>query len=418
MKLIKNLWKSNLIKGSFILFLFINFYNFLNFVFHSVSSRMLGPADYGVLAALMGMIYMFSVLSSSIQTVVSKFTTKFKKPEKLKNLVSVSIKKFLLFVAVPAFISFIIIYIMFRNSLNIDDLLIVLIGSTIFLYTLLPITRGILQSEKRFASLGGNFVIEGVIKLIGTILFVWIGWQVYGAVTAIIISLIIAFLFSIASIKKTLKSKSKEGEVEGLFSYSLPTLISIACVAVFHSVDVILARMFFDEVTAGIYGVISLLGKIIFFATAPIAAQAMFPIACEKHENKENSRGILIKTLAMVGVLSIAGIFVLYLFPELIINIFSGPKYLSLAHLLIYPGIAMSLLALVNVFVFYNLSTDKKKFNYILIVFVVLEIILLSIFNSTINQFICVMILMKLFMIAVFSIESLFSNGYFKSKKS
>ncbi len=414
MKIIKKILGNNLVKGSLILFIFMNFYNFLNFVFHSASSRLLGPKDYGILAALMSMIYIFSVFSTSIQTIISKFSTKLKEEEKIKNLFSISVKRFLI-IGGGIFIIFILLSGIISSKLKIPVVLIILTGLILIISCLLPITRGILQGKKKFSALGGNFIIEGAIKVIGTVILILMGWKVYGAITAIILGLVIAFLCSLFNIKKILIVKRKNEKIKGLFLYSIPTLVSIACVSLFYSIDIILAKRFFSAEIVGIYAIISLLGKIIFFGTMPIA-QAMFPITSEKYENKEKSGKILLKTLGIVLFISIIFIFVLYSFPKLIIEIFSGPKYLKLANLLPYTGIAMSLLALVNIFVFYNLSTNKKRFNYILIVFVIIEIILLNIFNSNVFQFIMAIIFTNIIMLISFSIESLFSNSYFKSE--
>jgi len=413
-KIIKRILGDSLVKGSLTLFILINFFNLLNFIFHSASSRLLGPKDYGILAALMGMIYIFSIFSNSIQTIVSKFSTKLKEGNKIKNLFSVSVNRFLI-LGISVFLILFIFSKILSSQLKIQTSLIIFTGMTIIFYCLLPITRGILQGTKRFATLGTNFIIEGTLKLIVAIMLILIGLKVYGAITAIILSLAIAFLFSLYNIKDILKVKREKGKVDGLFSYSIPTLVSIACVALFYSIDVILVKIFFDAETAGIYAIISILGKIIIFSTMPVA-QAMFPITSEKHENNKNSKDILIKTLGIVFFISTIAVFIFYLFPELIIRIFSGPNYLKLAHLLVYTGIAMAFLSLVNIFVFYNLSTNREKFNYLLIGFVILEIILLSIFNSTIQQFIFVIILIHLFMLIVFCIESLLNNSYFKSE--
>jgi len=72
-----NLKSNELLKGSLILLILLNIGNVINYVFQFSMARMLGPIDYGVFAVLTNIVYIFSVPTLSIQTVVSKNTTKF-----------------------------------------------------------------------------------------------------------------------------------------------------------------------------------------------------------------------------------------------------------------------------------------------------------------------------------------------------
>ncbi len=53
--MIKRIWSSELGRGAIILLVMINIYNVLNFAFHFSMARLLGPADYGILAVLMSL---------------------------------------------------------------------------------------------------------------------------------------------------------------------------------------------------------------------------------------------------------------------------------------------------------------------------------------------------------------------------
>lgn len=75
--MLKRIMSNELVKGSIVLFILFNIFNVLNFVFQFLMARMLGPSDYGVFAALITLIYIIAIPSDSIQTVVSKYTSKF-----------------------------------------------------------------------------------------------------------------------------------------------------------------------------------------------------------------------------------------------------------------------------------------------------------------------------------------------------
>ena len=109
LKRIKSFGKEELVKGSLILFIMINIFNFLNYVFHFAMARILGPADYGLLAVLMSMAYIFSVPNEALQTIVSRLISKFnpkKEFGKMNFVLAKAIKKCLR-IAVICFVLFI-----------------------------------------------------------------------------------------------------------------------------------------------------------------------------------------------------------------------------------------------------------------------------------------------------------------------
>ena len=68
----KKIKKNELFRGSLILFILINFGNLINYLYQIVMARMLGPSDYGILAVLVSLTYIFAIPTLAIQTVVSK----------------------------------------------------------------------------------------------------------------------------------------------------------------------------------------------------------------------------------------------------------------------------------------------------------------------------------------------------------
>ena len=92
----KKILSNDLNKGIIILFITINIFNFLNFVFHFSTARLLGPADYGVLAVLMAIVNIYGVPAEAIQNMITKYSSKFnskKEYGKIKFLMGKSLRK-------------------------------------------------------------------------------------------------------------------------------------------------------------------------------------------------------------------------------------------------------------------------------------------------------------------------------------
>jgi O-antigen/teichoic acid export membrane protein len=347
----------NLIKGSFTLILGFGLFNFLNFLFQLVMARMLTVAEYGILATLFAIIYILLIFTESVQTIITKYSAKEKDKGKLKNLYMKSSKKalrvsfflYILYLAVSIPLSFLLKINYFLLSLN---------GLVIFLSFFIPISRGMMQGKKRFKALSINMAFESTGKIIFGILFVMIGWRVFGALTGVLLGGVVSYLLSFIPLRDILKSKEVKEDTVGIYDYARPTFFITAVIIVFYSLDVIIAKIFFAPEIAGTYAIASILGKIIFWGTLPIS-KAMFPMSAESGEKKSgnlfnNALGILILGIAFT-------LLIFYIFPGFIIQIFSGKILPQANGILLYLGIAFSFIALSNLILLYKLSINKIK---------------------------------------------------------
>ena len=386
---IKKIFSSELTKGSLILIIGTFIFNILNYLFHFSMARMLGPTDYGVLASLFAIIYFFSIPTETIQTTIARYTAVFnarKETGKIKSLMRRSIKKAWIF-GIVGILIFLIITPWIKDFLKLDSIFSLILLSLLILPAILsPVVRGVMQGIKKFTLFGINSCTEGLIKLGLAVLLVFLGFRVNGAIGAVIAASFIAFLAAFYFLKDIVDKKEEYFDGKEVYKYSLPVFIAIICITFMYSIDVILAKHFFSEHDAGLYAVASMLGKMIFFALNPIA-KVMFPIVSERKEKKEEYKHILNKALIVVGIISTIITVLYYLFPQLIISVLFGQQYLETQGIIGYLGLAFAFMTLSYTLIFYNLSLRKNKVVWILPVFIVLEIVLLSLFNSSLAQF-------------------------------
>ncbi len=397
---LKSLGKDELVRGSFILFIMMNIFNFLNYLFHFFMARFLGPADYGVLAVLMSIVYISAIPSEAIQTIVSGYTSKFninKNYGKMKDLLYKSLKRGFA-VALIIFVLYIPVAFFLAGFLEIEFWLLILTGLLIFYAFLFPILRGVLQGRKKFKELGVNMDIEALIKVILAIVLVFVGWRVYGAMTAVIMAGVLAFFLVFLHIKEIIKAEKKRGDFKGIYSYSYPIFITMLAIVLMYSLDIILAKRFFPAEDAGKYAVVSILGKMIFFGTASIG-KAMFPFTSENHESGKETFNLFKKSMKMAVVFAGAALLVFLVFPKLVIRILFGGAYVSVSGILFIVGLAFSFISITNIILLYKLSTKKiGKASFFLLFFVVLQIVLLSLFHSSLVQFSAALLIVNFLM--------------------
>lgn len=385
---LKKEFRGEMFRGSFILLVLLNLFNIFNFLYQVISARLLGAEEYGILGVLLGFVYIFTIPSESIQTVVSKYTVQFGKDGKIKDLFAKSMRKFS-FYGTICFIVFALISPLLSYYLGIQLGLMILTGLVLLCFFILPVGRGVLQGKKRFKEMGMTFALEGVVKVIAILALFWLG--VSGSIIAIILALLLSFLLAVYYVRDILKKKREDVKIERFRAYSIPVLISISCLTAFFSLDVIFVSLFFSLKEVGFYAAVSMMGKLAYFGTSPIS-RALFPLAAERHEKNKNSGDLLKRSLVYTLLAAVALIAIYFLIPNFLMGVIYGSEFLPAAGLIGYSAIAFSLLALAQMFVYYFISLNKNA-NYVLIPAVAVQIVLIFLLHATLFQYTLAIIL-------------------------
>src|SRR3989338_7740384 len=108
-----------LLGGSFVLVVTFGIFNVLNYLFHLGMLLLLSVADYGILATLLALVYIISICTESVQTVLAKYAAEAQKPGKTKNLFLRSLRK-ALFISTGIFILYLLLAIPLAPLLKIN----------------------------------------------------------------------------------------------------------------------------------------------------------------------------------------------------------------------------------------------------------------------------------------------------------
>lgn len=383
--------KDELFRGSFVLFVMFGFYNVLNYVFQMSMARTLGPSDYGVLAALMSLVYLFSIPTEAVQTVVARYTSTFnarREQGKIKDLLIRSLRRSSVF----AFLGFVLLLAcipLLSSFFSIPAGLMGVTGIILFVLFTIPVTRGIIQGKKRFFALGSSLLIESFLKIIIALILVIGGFGVYGAMIGVIGGLALAFLISLFVLRDVIVH-ARHVEASSYFTKrNLSVLVAITAVVLLYSTDILFARKFFSPIEAGEFAFISLIGKAIFFSSVAVA-KAMLPLSTEGFEQGQKTSRILKKAIAFVMVIALAALVFYLLIPQEIIWIIGlgSEAYVGGADFLFTMGLAYSFFSIANIIVLYKISINRVgKHAFFLILFPVIQIILFYLFHETQLEF-------------------------------
>lgn len=404
----QRLIKHELITGSMYVFIGIIISSFLNFLLNLFLARNLIPSDYGIYASLLSLFALVGIPAQSLTTTIVRFVADYFAKNKIESAANLYIKmyKLIFFISLFILIFFFVFSIPIKSFLNIENYLyIVFIGIIAAFSYLGIINSAFLQGMFKFPYLSFSSVMGSLTRLIVGILLVFLGLRVFGALWAIFLAIIISFVLQFLPLrflirkKTSIKSKVYNKEI---ISYALPVSIAILSLSSFISIDVILVKHFFNPYAAGLYGGLSLLGKVIFYLTGPISS-VMFPLLIKRHNLGQNFKNLFYLSIALVSLPSIAITTFYFMFPNFSINFFlAGKDYLEVSKYLGMFGILLTLFSILNVFVNFFLSLKKTIIAFFTLFAAFLQIILISYFHNNFYQVIIDSILSMSLLLIVF----------------
>lgn len=356
-----------LIRSGAIIFLASMIGNISNYLFQFYMGRRLSLEDYGALNAVFSIMVIVSIPTVTIMLVVAKYVSTFRaKGEngRIASLYRNSLVKMLL-LGMVFFTPFLLFNSQITRYLKLDNgWPVIVIGIGLFFSFIVTSNLGMLQGLQKFYYFGAGIGLLGFFKLFFGVVFVIFGFGLNGAVASVPVSFICVIVLTAIPLLPYIKEKeSVERQTREILSYSIPVLAASIAFAILTNIDLILVKHIFPPETAGLYSSLSVLGKTILYLPSAFVL-ALFPIVSESHSLNQDTYRILGKGLVYTAFISIAGVLVFTFFPELILKIMFGNKFLTIAPLLKYYGLAMMFMALINILMNFNLARNRTGFLY------------------------------------------------------
>ena len=396
METFKNLFNRNqvlkkavhnpLLTGSGIVFIASFISNLFNYAFNLSMGRMLSVEDYGLLIALTSLL-----LFSNLFAKFSAMYTTSKNNVGIEDLVSGGGKIVLILTGIISLIV-VVASSAIASFLHIDNILfILLIAISVFLSLLLAIPVGFFQGQLRFFLTSTLNLLQPITKVIVGFLLVYLGYQIMGALFALVASFLIPLAVGVWALGKKVKIKniSVNPEFKKEFKkYLLTFFLAGMGMTILTSTDVIFVRHFFNGTVAGQYAAISLMGKAIFYLTMPINF-VFFPIIAQKIEKKESTRSTLFLAAAVVTAVSLSASIFYFLNPQFVISIFfPAAEYKVVAPYLGFFAIYILFYSLMTLMYNFFLSSGKKIVYKLTLIGAMFQVLLFALFHETIYQII------------------------------
>lgn len=377
-----------ILTGSLFMIIGSFFTSFINYLYHLVIARLIGPAEYGILASVISFAGLLNLIPTSLGLIVTKIISGENDQQLLKKKVSILYKQTLIF-GLVLLVLFILLTPIISSFLHIDDKLILIVAViAFFIYFPVQFGRAVLQGLLKFNKLVYAQGIENIFRLIISVGLVLLGLKVLGAVFGIAIGALAAgYLLWFYLKKMYLPTKNTEESLrlKSLFIQLVPSFILSASITSFYSTDLILVKHFFNNYDTGLYGALSFLGRIIFFGISPITA-VMFPLVSKNISQGKNYKKTLAVCLIAAASASSFITLIYWLFPSLVITSLYGSKYIDQIHLLPLFGLFISFVTIAFMLLTFELAVGKIKPIIISLLAAISQIILISYFHTNLGD--------------------------------
>jgi glycosyltransferase involved in cell wall biosynthesis/O-antigen/teichoic acid export membrane protein len=357
--------------------------NAIALLFTVLFARILGADDYGSLAALLSTFLILAVPGSALQVAIAREAAlgALGGPQRLARTVAAWRRRLL---AAGAAIT--AAAVLLRDPLS--ELVSVphawaaaAIAPTGVLWLLLSVERGALQGVHAYRPVAWSVVLEAAGRLAIGLALVGAGLGVTGAYLGTPLSMLLtALALAAISARRLGAPVAAAGPVRRLAELvgdAWPAVIALFLVAVLQNVDVILVKRQIGGDPAGAYAAAAVAAKAIVWVAIGIGLY-LLPEATRAARTGLDPRPVLVRALAVVGVVAVPMLAIYALAPRTVLRLAFGEETVQASGALLVLGLAMTLLAIGYLCVQYMLALGRTSFLIALAIVAVAEVVLLA----------------------------------------
>ena len=290
----------------------------------------------------------------------------------------------------------------------------------IFIYVVMTmfysVNYAIFQGLQKFYSMAVISTASVLLKVVLSIGLIYFGYGVIGAITGMVVALVIMTLFGFWRLAQNLLviqqlSKPVLPSIE--FTPFVAVYLSGIAIAALTQLDTVLVNWYFSGEIAGEYAAIAVLGKAVLYLPGGLAL-AMFPMVAEDHAKAIDSKKMLFQAVFATFILSILVIIIFIIAGKPLLGVLYGSRYSEASALLPLYGLAMTPLALVILAEHYLIAKGKVLFAWLFFILVPFELLALHYFHSNLRS---VILIIGIFSLALVSLGLFFMLTTLRDQK-
>lgn len=389
--------RSEFVRHGFVVFVATSLINVFGYAYHFAISRKVGVEQYGVLSALNSVLMISTVFSGIVATVVVKYAAEFRATDDRAHLAAL-VRRLTIYGSIAAAIVVVLGALasgVIASYLKIASIPAVVLTTAIIGITIAtPALRAVFQGIEDFNAFAISTCLESLFKLLVGVGLVYAGYGVVGAFLGWAVGSVIAVVYTAVVLLRRFR-RVPDAVLYIDMRRLVKTMAGISAATVLltsiANVDVLIVKHFADPTTAGLYGALALSGKILFFLVGFVPT-VVLPKATRQALAGESPVGVFVQAVAVIAVMSGAGLVVYYFFPAFVITALAGASFAPAAPYVFAYGFAMVLLAALNVVVMYKIGIHRFDFVVPLAACALGEIVGLSLHHRSLGDVIAILI--------------------------
>ena len=343
---------------------------FFNYLFYPVLGRVLPLASFGEVQALVALIAQLGVIFGALSVVVVHIVARPGNDSNKAAMIS-TLRKIVFATVCTGSVVIALLRVPLASFFHFESSLpFVALAILLFAQTLPLFRNAYLQGTKQFlyGSISSSISAGG--RIVAALLFIALGWGVFGAIVGIACANILAWLYVtritrsvplLNTSRETLPAREK-GALARELRYGVLALVANVSITMLYTSDVLFVKHYFDPQTAGLYAAVAAVSSIVYFVLAPLAAVLLPSVAGEVDTRHHTLRTALL----VYAALAIPMVAIFAVFHQLIITILFGARFAPLSYVLPITATTSALVALATLFNSYFLAMRRAELAAIL----------------------------------------------------
>ncbi len=394
---LERLTRSDFVRHGLVVFVATSLINVFGYAYHFAISRKVGVEQYGVLSALNSVLMISTVFSGIVATVVVKYAAEFRATDDRAHLAAL-VRRLTMYGSIASAVIIALGVLSagaIASYLKIASVPAVILTTAIIGITIAtPALRAVFQGIEDFNAFALSTCLESFFKLLVGVALVYAGYGVAGAFVGWATGSVIALVYTAVALLRRFR-RVPDAVLYIDVRRLIKTMAGISAATVLltsvANVDVLIVKHYADPTTAGLYGALALSGKILFFLVGFVPT-VVLPKATRRALAGESSVSVFVQAVAVIAIMSGAGLVVYYFFPAFVITALAGNSFAPAAPYVFAYGLAMVLLAALNVVVMYKIGIHRFDFVVPLAVCAFAEIAGISLHHRSLGDVIAVLI--------------------------
>lgn len=363
---IKRLRRNSFIRHNAIFFFGSVAVGILNYLYYPLLGRLMPPAAFGEVQTLVSFFLQLSIFLSVLGLVTVNVATNYDNAER-RNRVIFELERIALIAGLVLLMVTFVSSQWLQGFFHFDSATpFVVLAVAIFVTVPFTFRGAFVRGRHGFGVASISNIISSAVKIFASISLVLLGLGTAGAIWGIAIAQFVALIYIGFYAKKMglqqavdthWRSRPDMELLRPELRYAGMVLITSLLITLQFSIDILVVKHYFDAHTAGLYAGIATVARVLFFVTGSVA-QVLMPSVKLRNTNAEN-RSLLLKSLALIAA---AGLPVLALFvvaPTFVVQVLMGQNYIHYAGLLPMLGLAIFVVAIVNLLVSYYMALRR-----------------------------------------------------------